>query len=220
MILSMTSHLMGKKWMFLIWMSLKYSWNAIWFVKTLKYKKDWPNCFLQHLVLRNQVFHFLWNMTKILIVLLCTTILATSSVKSSIHKYEAVVAVRKQPKNTRELTHFIVNQWRKNEKNQVSGKKKKTIFIFIFAILIAYALLICFKLCFHENNESKNRENKIASFSRILCQKIFSRKKNHEIKTASFLRKNNNSKKSWEQNRFIFTKKNGKKYLVEKIVKT
>ena len=122
-----------------------------------KYKKDWTNCFLQHLVLRNQVFHFLWNMTKILIVLLCTTILAISSVKSSIHKYEAVVAVRKQPKNTRELTHFIVNQWRKNEKNQVSGKKKKTIcfFIFIFAILIAYTLLICFKLCFHENKESK-----------------------------------------------------------------
>ena len=63
-------------------------------------------------------------MTKILIVLLCTTILATSSVKSSIHhKYEAVTTVRKQkPENTQEITRYIVNQWRrKNKRHQVAG---------------------------------------------------------------------------------------------------
>ena len=63
-------------------------------------------------------------MTKILIVLLCTTILATSSVKSSIHhKYEAVTTVRKQkPENTQEITRYIVNQWRrKYKRHQVAG---------------------------------------------------------------------------------------------------
>ena len=208
MIPTLTSLLMGEKWMFLVncienVTKVFVKWNLVC-QDLQKYKKDWSNCLLQHLVLRNQVFHFLWNMTKILIVLLCTTILATSSVKSSIHKYEAVVAVRKQPKNTRELTHFIVNQWRKNKRNQVTGNGVSSLSFSRFKSRKHYSLLISFKLCFHEK-DGKN---------------IF-RKKSWKRKCYIFTKKSQEFSRIIREtkNYFIFTKKWQKIFSRKKFVK-